>query len=108
MGNVLTRYEPLLASRLLAIKMGGVAALRESEFKVLCGPGGSRAATARPQHILVFIVGGATYAEARCIADFNRDNSARGFRALLGSNTMHTTSSYIRDILRMREQEATQ
>jgi hypothetical protein len=38
--------------------MGGVAALRESEFKVLCGPGGSRAATARPQHILVFIVGG--------------------------------------------------
>jgi hypothetical protein len=29
---------------------------------------------------------GATYAEARCIADFNRDSSARGFRALLGSN----------------------
>ena len=29
---------------------------------------------------------GATYAEARCIADFNRDNAARGFRAVLGTN----------------------
>ena len=38
-----------------AIKMGGVAALRESEFTVL---GGSRASAARPLHIVVFIVGG--------------------------------------------------
>jgi hypothetical protein len=35
--------------------MGGVAALRESEFTVL---GGSRASAARPLHIVVFIVGG--------------------------------------------------
>jgi hypothetical protein len=58
--NVLERYEPLLASRLAAIKMGGVGALRESEFKVLTGDsaGNRSVASARPQDILVFIVGG--------------------------------------------------
>ena len=95
--NVLTRYEPLLASRLAALKMGGVGALRDSEFKVL---GGARAG--RPQLIIVFMLGGATYAEARCVADFNRDNASSGLRAILGSNVMHSTSSYIQDIGRVK------
>ena len=37
---------------------------------------------------------GATYAEARCIADFNRDNAARGFRAVLGTNV---SGVYVKD-----------
>jgi len=102
--NVLTRYEPLLASRLAALKMGGIGALRESEFKVLGGSASNRA-SARPQQIVVFIVGGATYAEARCIAEFNRDNATRGMRAVLGCNVMHTTASYLEDILRSSPQE---
>lgn len=53
--NVLTRYQPLLASRLAAIKMGGLAALRESEFKLI---GKHQRSPPKPQHILVFIVGG--------------------------------------------------
>jgi len=56
---VLTRYEPVLASRLAALKMGGLGALRESEFKVL---GGTRSGAVRPQQIVVFMLGGATYA----------------------------------------------
>jgi hypothetical protein len=56
---VLTRYEPVLASRLAALKMGGLGALRESEFKVL---GGARSGAVRPQQIVVFMLGGATYA----------------------------------------------
>jgi hypothetical protein len=42
--------------------MAGVSGLRESEFKII----GAGAAGGRPQEIIVFIVGGATYAEARC------------------------------------------
>ena len=42
--------------------MAGVSGLRESEFKIT----GAGAAGGRPQEIIVFIVGGATYAEARC------------------------------------------
>ena len=49
----------MLASRLAALKMGGLGALRESEFKVL---GGARSGAVRPQQIVVFILGGATYA----------------------------------------------
>ena len=94
--NVLTRYEPLLASRLAALKMGGVGALRESEFKVL-----GAAKSGRPQLVIVFILGGATYAEARCIAEFNRDNAASGMRAVLGSNVMHSTRSFVQDMVRV-------
>ena len=66
--NVLTRYQPLLASRLAAIKMGGLPALRESEFKLLRNH--PRSPAPKPQHILVFIVGGMCLCLSPCLCLF--------------------------------------
>mmetsp|Transcript_50110 Transcript_50110/g.100592 ORF Transcript_50110/g.100592 Transcript_50110/m.100592 type:complete len:220 (+) Transcript_50110:3-662(+) len=93
--NVLTRHQPVLASCLAGIKASGVASLRHEEFKVL----GANTA-ARPQHIVVFVVGGATYAESRCVSAFNAENAARGMRAVLASNCIHNTESFMKDVLR--------
>ena len=38
----------------------------------------------KPQDVIVFIVGGATYAEAYTVAQFNKTN--QGMRVILGSN----------------------
>ncbi len=46
-------------------------------------------------NILVFIVGGATYQEAREVAEFNAQG---GCRVLLGSTNMHNSTSFLADI----------
>lgn len=38
----------------------------------------------KPQDVFVFMVGGATYAEAHAVAQFNKAN--QGMRVVLGSN----------------------
>ena len=43
----------------------------------------------RPQDIIVFIVGGATYAEAEVVANINRNT--QGVRIILGGTTMHNS-----------------
>ena len=41
----------------------------------------------RPQDIIVFIVGGATYAEAEAVASLNK--TTQGVRIILGGTTVH-------------------
>ena len=41
----------------------------------------------RPQDVIVFIIGGATYEEAQSIHHFNK--STPGVRVILGGNTIH-------------------
>lgn len=41
----------------------------------------------RPQDIIVFMIGGATYAEAREVEKFSRSNP--GVRVVLGGTTVH-------------------
>ena len=43
----------------------------------------------RPQDVLVFVVGGATYEEALCVYNLNR--SVPGVRIVLGGTTVHST-----------------
>jgi hypothetical protein len=56
----------------------------------------------RPQDIIIFMVGGTTYEEARTVALFNQDPvaasngavaSTGGARILLGGNCVHNSSS---------------
>lgn len=44
----------------------------------------------------IFIVGGATYEEAACIAQINKDN--RDCQFLLGGTTFHNSTSFLDDI----------
>ena len=46
----------------------------------------------RPQDIIVFFVGGATYAEALTIANLNK--SIQGVRIILGGTTVHNSKRY--------------
>ena len=45
--------------------------------------------TCRPQCIIVFIVGGATYEEANCVHNFNKVTP--GVKVVLGGSTIHNT-----------------
>ena len=46
----------------------------------------------RPQDIIILMVGGATYEEARHIAQINE--SAAGVRIVLGGTTVHNSNRY--------------
>eukprot|EP00162_Nutomonas_longa_P010809 comp20167_c0_seq1/m.39847 comp20167_c0_seq1/g.39847 ORF comp20167_c0_seq1/g.39847 comp20167_c0_seq1/m.39847 type:complete len:593 (-) comp20167_c0_seq1:164-1942(-) len=61
----------------------------------------------RPQDVIVFIVGGATYAEAKAIAALNAQSAAgaakgqAGYRVLLGGTTIHNSKSFIEMVNKM-------
>ncbi len=44
----------------------------------------------RPQDVIVFIVGGATYEEAFAVANINR--TTQGVRVILGGTTVHNSA----------------
>ena len=46
----------------------------------------------RPQDIIIFMVGGATYAEALAVANANK--SLQGVRIVLGGTTIHNSKRY--------------
>lgn len=57
----------------------------------------------RPQDVIIFMIGGATYEEARTVTLFNQDptaastggmQTATGTRLLLGGTCVHNSSSY--------------
>ena len=59
--------------------------------------------TIRPQDVIIFMIGGTTYEEARTVTLFNQDPvaasnggvpSAAGTRLLLGGTCVHNSSSY--------------
>ncbi|KAG2134289.1 Sec1-like protein [Suillus cothurnatus] len=51
----------------------------------------------RPQDIIIFMIGGTTYEEARTVALLNQEagNSLTGTRILLGGTCVHNSSSYV-------------
>ena len=50
----------------------------------------------RPQEIIIFIVGGATYEESKLIAQLNQ--TWQGMRFLLGGTTVHNSHSFLREL----------
>jgi len=64
--------------------------LKEASYPFLDGS----ASRDRPQDIIVFVVGGATYEEARCVALLNAANP--GVRIILGGTTIHNSERYRR------------
>jgi len=50
----------------------------------------------RPQDVIIFFVGGATYEEAKLVAQMN--STWQGVRFLLGGTTVHNSQSFLREL----------
>eukprot|EP00163_Fabomonas_tropica_P009627 TRINITY_DN1944_c0_g1_i3.p1 TRINITY_DN1944_c0_g1~~TRINITY_DN1944_c0_g1_i3.p1 ORF type:complete len:525 (-),score=148.96 TRINITY_DN1944_c0_g1_i3:65-1639(-) len=97
--NVLTQHQPLLYDTLVSLFKGK---LKTNDFPFAAG----QASKDRPQNVIVFIVGGATYEEARVIAELNALSAQGGdpkvippgTHIVLGGTTAHNSSSFLEDI----------
>ncbi|KAM4644394.1 vacuolar protein sorting-associated protein 45 isoform 2-T2 [Amazona ochrocephala] len=87
--NVYTQHQPLLQETLDQLIKGK---LKDSQYPYL-GPNSLRD---RPQDIIVFIIGGATYEEALTVYNLNRTNP--GVRVVLGGTTIHNTKSFLEEV----------
>lgn len=110
--NVYTRHTPLLESTLEALFSRQGQGLPTATHPVLSTQGGSRGGdTAAPRchEAVVFIVGGATYAEAMVVARWNSKHSPSSStfgegskRVVLGSNEMVNSGMFLRDMATAR------
>jgi len=96
--NVYTQHSPLLAQTLEGLVKGS---LPETNFPWVGDPGPSGSGSKRkpPTEIFVFMVGGATYEEARCAAEMNAANP--GVRIVLGGTTVHNSASFLEELAKM-------
>ncbi|XP_047240435.1 vacuolar protein sorting-associated protein 45 isoform X1 [Girardinichthys multiradiatus] len=88
--NVYTQHQPLLHDTLDQLIKGR---LKDSQFPYL-GPSSLRD---RPQDIMVFLIGGATYEEALTVYNLNRNTP--GVRIVLGGSAIHNTKSFLEEVI---------
>ncbi|RKO89161.1 Sec1-like protein [Blyttiomyces helicus] len=86
--NVYTQHTPRLVQVLQEMMKGK---LKDQLYPFV--EGGTRD---KPQDIIVFMVGGATYAEAREVSKLNA--STPGVRIILGGTTIHNSASFLREM----------
>ncbi|KDQ62502.1 hypothetical protein JAAARDRAFT_121394 [Jaapia argillacea MUCL 33604] len=99
--NVYMQHTSLLSQTLDNLFKGR---LKETNFPFMEGAG-INAGLQRPQDIIIFVIGGATFEEARTIALLNQElasgggqagvTSAAGTRLLLGGTCLHNSASYV-------------
>lgn len=98
--NIYTQHTPHLSQTLEHLFKGR---LKETSYPFLDAPG-PNASLQRPQDVIIFMIGGTTYEEARTVALFNQDSTAAstgglqtaaGTRLLLGGTCVHNSSSYL-------------
>ncbi|KAJ3216577.1 vacuolar protein sorting-associated protein 45 [Dinochytrium kinnereticum] len=86
--NVYTQHTPHLVNTLQEMIKGK---LKTDNYPFIDG-----STRDKPQDIIVFIIGGATYAEGR---EINKLNSANpGVRIVLGGTTIHNSQSFLREV----------
>jgi len=88
--NVYTQHAPRLEVTLQNLIK---AKLREQQYPFIEGSGSTRD---KPQDVIVFIVGGATYEEAKIVAQINA--SSPGVRVVLGATTIHNSTSFLEEV----------
>ncbi|CAM8999120.1 unnamed protein product [Rhodiola kirilowii] len=87
--NVYTQHQPLLLQTIESITKGR---LRDVDYPYI----GNHFQQGRPQDVIIFIVGGTTYEEARCVALQNSVNS--GIRFILGGTTVLNSRRFLKDL----------
>ena len=102
MENVYTQHNPHLSQTLEALLKGR---LKDTSYPFVESPGPT-ASMQRPQDVIIFMIGGTTYEEARVVSLLNQDlsvgsgppgsttNTASGTRILLGGTTVHNSKRY--------------
>ncbi|PNY23523.1 tRNA uridine 5-carboxymethylaminomethyl modification enzyme MnmG [Tolypocladium capitatum] len=88
--NVYTQHTAVLESTLQDLIKGR---LREQQCPFVEGGGSTRD---KPQDIIVFIVGGATYEEAKMIAGINA--TTPGVRVVLGGTSIHNAATFLEEV----------
>ncbi|KAK0738324.1 Sec1-like protein [Schizothecium vesticola] len=88
--NVYTQHSPLLETTLQNLIKGK---LRDQQYPFVDGGGTTRD---KPQDIVVFMVGGATYEEAKTVAGINA--SSPGVRVVLGGTTIHNAATFLEEV----------
>jgi vacuolar protein sorting-associated protein 45 len=88
--NVYTQHSPVLETTLQTLIKGK---LRDQQFPYIEGGGVTRD---RPQDIIIFMIGGTTYEEAKMVAGINA--STHGVRVVLGGTTVHNASSFLDEV----------
>lgn len=86
--NVYTQHTPQVQRTLENLRAGKI---KDTLYPFV--DGGSKD---RPQDIIVFIIGGATFAEARSISLLNA--SQTGVRIILGGTTVHNSKSFLTEL----------
>ncbi|KAI0283920.1 Sec1-like protein [Russula aff. rugulosa BPL654] len=92
--NVYMQHTPHLSETLENLFKGK---LKESSHPFL-DSAGPNAGLQRPQDVIIFIIGGATYEEARTVALLNQEPAsgiAAGARLLLGGTCVHNSMSFL-------------
>ncbi|KAK3025986.1 hypothetical protein RJ639_042143 [Escallonia herrerae] len=88
--NVYTQHQPLLFQIMESITKGR---LRDVDYPFV----GNHFQQARPQDVVIFIVGGTTYEESRSVAIQNATNS--GIRFILGGSALvNSKRSFLKDL----------
>lgn len=87
--NVYTQHKPVLYETLEELAKGK---LREDLYPYI----GGHQLPGRPQDIIVFMVGGATYEESLTVHTFNK--TYPGTRCVLGGTYIHNSKSYLEEV----------
>ncbi|KAL1561169.1 vacuolar protein sorting-associated protein 45 [Salvia divinorum] len=87
--NVYTQHQPLLSQTMESITKGR---MRDVDYPYI----GNHFQQARPQDVIIFIVGGTTYEEARVVSLQNATNS--GIRFILGGSAILNSKRFLRDL----------
>ena len=100
--NVYTQHVPLLVNTLEALIKGR---LKEADFPYARAMTGAPAKP--PKLVIVFMVGGSTYEEARNVAELNAQSEradggwAQGVRFLLGGTSVQNSQTFLSDLAEM-------
>ncbi|XP_059453320.1 vacuolar protein sorting-associated protein 45 homolog isoform X2 [Corylus avellana] len=87
--NVYTQHQPLLFQTVESITKGR---MRDVDYPYV----GNHFQQGRPQEVVIFIVGGTTYEESRCVALQNASNS--GIRFILGGSVVLNSKRFLKDL----------
>ena len=88
--NVYTQHSPRLEATLQDLIKGR---LNQQIYPFVEGGGSTKD---KPQDIIVFMVGGTTYEEAKMVAQVNA--SSPGVRVVLGGTTVHNSSTFLDEV----------
>lgn len=88
--NVYTQHSPRLETTLQDMIKGR---LNQQSYPFIEGGGSTKD---KPQDIIVFMVGGTTYEEAKMVAQVNA--SSPGVRVVLGGTTVHNSTSFLEEV----------